>query len=827
MHLRVRCMIVLLMITTISYSQHQTYPHTLLWRISGKGLTHPSYLYGTIHLSNKSLFRFGDSVYNAIERSAGLAIEVSPDEMVAYWINKAFDLAQGKKLSEILKAKDYKKYSPLLEKKFNKPASQINAGDIIKEKNKWVSDFLEKGEMSTFMDAYLYNIARRRGKWVGGVEDLADQSGLVDDLIDKSDIDNLLAEDSIASIQSDSYRAKFRLIGLYLDQNINGIDSMANEEAPELKDALIIKRNVKMARRIDSLTALRTMFIAIGAAHLAGDSGVIHLLQQRGFRVEPVFSSKKINADNYIVKEVHQPWTKVEDAHGFYTVSMPGNPANIKLYGLIDVKCFFDIFNLSGYITMALPSSGSASGTDSAFNRLTRQMFGATVPVTKKVFSNGVEGKEFTHQVTGGNMRIQVFFSDNALYLVYIYKRKKQDLINAEANSFFSSFVINKTRPVTAGSYTFTDSVMGISFISPANLTYNSTLSSDKEEAWHISSFTGADLANGSYVMLFSKDVKPAHFISSDSVIFSEARALLKRQYINVEIEPIDDPGYEGLRFSGRDASQPHIYTRGVCLMKYNRNIILLVLGDSARLQLPEIQNVFRSFHFIAPPVVRWGVRSTIDGTASAWVPAEFRQFNEGKSHFAYAFDSTTASCYYIFSDSIDRYIWYKNDSSFWNGRLPFYEPTYKREKISDITTAGLHGKELLLKKGAIYKRARVLLHGKELYETMVSGDKNVVFNDNATAFFNSFKVNTPLTSDNFLTEPKTAILLNDLSDKDTSVRKQAFEYLNKAPFDKNDIPLLYQASLIQYLDPHKQEPSDAINTRLTAIINKLKKAGK
>jgi hypothetical protein len=250
----------------------------------------------------------------------------------------------------------------------------------------------------------------------------------------------------------------------------------------------------------------------------------------------------------------------------------------------------------------------------------------------------------------------------------------------------------------------------------------------------------------------------------------------------------------------------------------------LLILGDSARLQQPEATQLFTSFHFIAPPVVNWGLRSTADGTASAWVPGEFRRFDNGKSHYNFAFDTTTASSYYIFSDTLDRYTGFKDDSSFWKQRLFLYTVGYKLEKVSDVPTAGLHGKELLLKKGGMYKRVRLLLHGKEAYEIMVTGDKDVVLSDNTTAFFNSIKINTPLTSDNYLTESKTTILLNDLGDKDSSVRKKAYEYLAKAPFEKNDIPLLHQASLIQYQDPYKQELSDAINTRLTDIIKRLKK---
>src|SRR5438093_504166 len=81
----------LLIVSTLTATGQSPYPNTLLWRISGKGMQEPSYLYGTLHLNDKRLFSFGDSVYRAIEGTKGLAIEVNPDEMGAYFVNRLFD----------------------------------------------------------------------------------------------------------------------------------------------------------------------------------------------------------------------------------------------------------------------------------------------------------------------------------------------------------------------------------------------------------------------------------------------------------------------------------------------------------------------------------------------------------------------------------------------------------------------------------------------------------------------------------------------------------------------------------------------------------------
>ena len=73
-----------------------------------------------------------------------------------------------------------------------------------------------KGEMPTFLDAYLYNIARRQGKWLGGIEDMSDQADLMDQMIDKSDIDYLVADNSSTTYSSANSMLS-KMINLYIN----------------------------------------------------------------------------------------------------------------------------------------------------------------------------------------------------------------------------------------------------------------------------------------------------------------------------------------------------------------------------------------------------------------------------------------------------------------------------------------------------------------------------------------------------------------------------------------------------------------------------------
>ena len=54
------------------------YP-SLLWEITGKGMKKPSYLFGTMHVSDKLAFHLGDTFYNAIKSAEVVALETNPE----------------------------------------------------------------------------------------------------------------------------------------------------------------------------------------------------------------------------------------------------------------------------------------------------------------------------------------------------------------------------------------------------------------------------------------------------------------------------------------------------------------------------------------------------------------------------------------------------------------------------------------------------------------------------------------------------------------------------------------------------------------------------
>jgi len=807
-------------------------PKTLLWRISGHGLQKPSYLYGTMHLNDKRLFMFGDSVYQAIEQSEGLAIEVNPDEMGAYYINQLFDqLENSKKLADILKDKDYKKYSAALAKKFKKPATEITARDLVKEKNKWMNDYMEKGEMPTFVDAYLYNIARRQGKWLGGIEDITDQAGLLEDMIDKSDIDNMLAGESAASSKARN-EGLDKMIELYSNQDIEGIEYITNgQSTQDQKDRLLINRNIKMARRMDSLAHLRTMFLAVGAAHLPGDSGVIYLLRKRGFSVEPVFSSKKLDAKDYTFKEVHLPWFPVTDNQGMYQASMPGNPATVKLFGVMEMKFLLDIFNMSGYCSMAFLSPAGFTNKDSIYNGMAMRMFQAEkAPPSKIIHANGIEGREFIQVKKGANIRAQVFLHNKSVYCFFMYSMKEAGMTSEDANHFFSSFTINTNKSFSSQPIVFTDSIMGISCELPATLSYNKKLSNNSDEGWKITTYTGTDLSSGSYIMIFSKEVKSSHYVPTDSVVFNDFNDNIKKQYTDFQLQEKVLQGNRMVKLIGKNLEQPDLYMTSLNILQNGRNILLLAITDSAHLHSQATERIFESFRLVPHPAVEWKSRSDANNRFSSEAPAAFQSYVSKVSNEEQfcAYDTTTAISYMVIPDTLGKYFWAKDDSSFWKNRVRDNLGDDSLLQQSPVANGELTGIELLSippKNASRFKRMRLLQDGDKLYKLFVSAEKDILYSPQANSFFSSFRIHKPSGNKNFISSSKASLLLADLLSADSATRRNADAAIYRAPFTEEDREILQQAVFKKYASPYYTTESTSSNYTIANKLALLKSA--
>ncbi len=793
--------------------------NTLLWRISGNGLKEPSYLFGTIHLNNKSLFDFGDSVYHAIESSKGFAIEVNPDELAGFYVQKVFDEKnKGKKVSLLLDKQRFNRYKKQLAAKFRKPAEEITTDDVLKEKNRWVAEYMKNGEMPTFMDAYLYNIARRQGKWLGGIEDIEDQSSLNDELVDVTDIESILAD------QSKGRQGKAmleKMMRYYSKEDLRMIQKLSVSGLGNKADAVLIRRNIKMASRMDSLSSLRSMFFAVGAAHLPGDSGVIDLLERKGFRMDPVYSKSRTNATSYSYDEIDIPWVTINDKHRKYSVEMPGTPTDVQPAPSVDMKFFMDLFNLSGYYTMTVASSISLENRDSVFNGLAKSIYDDADPgAGKQIVQNGLIGKEFAGVSDDGMLRLRMFIVQRSLYVAGMYAKNKTILYGDDANKFFSSFQVQPATKLNAEeAYEFVDSIMGVRVLFPAPWEHNSDEPQrDTSGTWKITTFISSDADNGGYNILMSKEPKAGQYIRSDSTMYADLMASMSATHQNLERKDTLFYGYPSCLIRGDDVNEDGLSLRIIATIRGNRNILLMSIGAKEYFTEGAGKQMFESFKFIDRPG-SWHKGSDPAKSFSTWIPSPFffprTEVNRtaGRAHLV-TYDTLMSTSYSVVVDTLDKYYWRRGWNEFWKEKQDSYvEDGDSLVTARDVTNGAAKGKELLVRIGqsGTHERSRMIVHGNIIYSLFVSSPHKDVYSDHVNRFFSEF---TPLTKlNNFdLTSSKTASILKDLQSADSITRIRALDALEEAPFTKADIGQLQQALIKSYKPRTKWHRETSIN---------------
>ncbi len=803
-------------------------PRTLLWRISGKGLTAPSYLFGTIHLSDKRLFDFGDSVYRAIENTEGLAIELNPDEMAAYAINQQVDRLQwtdDDADSEPPRDDAFDKYREALARKLNKPAIQITRRDLVRWKHRWVDDYVAKGEMPTFVDAYLYNIARRQGKWVGGIEDLTDQMGIAADVIDQADID--LMADRVVNGRS----MVEEMIALYVAQDLDGIERrVASADSGNIAETYRLnRRNVKMARRMDSLSAQRTMFFAVGAAHLPGDSGVIQLLRVRGFTVSPVVSIGKLAASRYVFTEVPAPWYDVADTVNRYTVQMPGNPAALRLYGVVDMKFLFDISNMASFCTMSVVSVDPQKTDAELLDGVAAGIFKSQkAPRYKTISQNGISGREYTHIVGAYPVRLRAFSHERVVYLAMVYGRRKTILTGPDANRFFSSFRIDKAAPATARLapvQIFADSTSAVRLVTQATLSpFKIPLDADAAESYDLRSWAGIDRAAGAYVMLVVQSTREGYHIVNDSAALDENYDALAGGYDALQSAPLRFEGRRALMMHGRSDETA---LRALMFMRGNRRYLLMALGDSAVLAGPRVSEMFSGLSVLPYRAAMLGPAGDSGRNFSSTAPSPFHAADAAAFATAFtAFDSNTSTTYTVSADTLGPYTWYEGDSAAWTAQLAGYSaPDHDTIVAVAATVNGADASRewLIRKKGAAtHARLRVVRHGRVLYSLFASADAEVLAGETANHFFNDFKVLTAAKPFDW-TKPRQAELLTAIGSSDSATRSTAIAALRSADFTAKDLPLLHPAFLHSYASPYSDnDTTDGVNAIIGSHLARL-----
>ncbi|MFT4061528.1 MAG: TraB/GumN family protein [Edaphocola sp.] len=260
--------------------------NSLLWKISGKNLAKPSYLFGTIHIICKDDYVWTEAMQAALDSSKKVVFEMDMDEPgFQEKMTAGLMLPEGKTLKDFYTGEEYGRLDKATQ------AQGLPLGMFQKfSPFGLVSLLYIKASGCMLPESYEGNImqlAQQNHREILGLESIGEQLQVVNGM-DKDS----LAKGALRMAESgDSLAQEYSgMVALYKKQNLPELydNLLASPDYKNDLDGLLYNRNAHWVPEIEKLVHQDPVFIAVGAAHLWGDKGVIALLRKQGYTLTPV-----------------------------------------------------------------------------------------------------------------------------------------------------------------------------------------------------------------------------------------------------------------------------------------------------------------------------------------------------------------------------------------------------------------------------------------------------------------------------------------------------------------------------------------------------------
>lgn len=279
----------------------------LLYKITGNGLTAPSYIIGTYHLAPVS---FVDSIpgirqaMNSVEQVYGeldMTDMMSPDNLQK--IQAAMMLPEGTTLNTILSEEEINLLNtllrkvlgvdltnPILAQQFNKLKPSVITTQLS------ILSYLKNApsfDPNNPFDGYFQKVAKEQGKGVGGLESLDFQM----EVLYKGQTLERQKEVLMGQIKHWDVMDKMAdsVIKAFFKQDLDAINEALDmktgdvcDPTPEEEALLIDNRNADWLQKMPAIMQAKPTLFAVGAGHLPGENGVLNLLKVAGYTVEGI-----------------------------------------------------------------------------------------------------------------------------------------------------------------------------------------------------------------------------------------------------------------------------------------------------------------------------------------------------------------------------------------------------------------------------------------------------------------------------------------------------------------------------------------------------------
>ena len=267
----------------------------LLWKISGRGIGKPSYILGTHHAVP---YTFCDTIpglmkaFGEVGHVVGEFDMLKMDAMTPQQMQnmqKMMMMPADTTMASLFSDAQRDTLDAYLKNTLGANLQMLSSMKpmtiMVTVQQKMLMELIPDIASLTGIDKYMQTLAAEKGKQVGGLETMEYQLGLLYGSSLQDQADALM--DMVR--RSNSKELLQELTAAYKTQNLDTLWKIFQDQMTELEyDALVKTRNLNWLEEMKHLLTTQSALYVVGAGHLPGDSGMINLLRDAGYKVKPV-----------------------------------------------------------------------------------------------------------------------------------------------------------------------------------------------------------------------------------------------------------------------------------------------------------------------------------------------------------------------------------------------------------------------------------------------------------------------------------------------------------------------------------------------------------
>ena len=272
----------------------------LLWKVSGNGLQKPSYIFGTYHLAPLSTKDSIAALPQAMQDAQQVYGEVVMADMMKpeflALMQQQMMLPADTTLKSLFTQEQYETVGRLVKEYMQmdlamldrlKPAALVQQLSVL-----FCLKHTPGFNPQEQLDTYFQQEAAKQGKKVAGLETIQSQVDVLYGTPLRRQAENLYC---MASDTAKQIRQANELVSAYAAQDIDRLLRLMEEKEgtscdpqPEEMAQLLYNRNENWVKQMPAIMQAAPTLFVVGAGHLPGDKGVLRLLQEPGYTLEPM-----------------------------------------------------------------------------------------------------------------------------------------------------------------------------------------------------------------------------------------------------------------------------------------------------------------------------------------------------------------------------------------------------------------------------------------------------------------------------------------------------------------------------------------------------------